>query len=187
MPDRRKRYRFISSEPVHPIEANFSRWRRLWEEAKRRLMLLPPRNLRQEQAFESILKFSSPKIEILFPAGLSEKKIRRRFFFFLQRQRSSHILLLIGETILLPVSGLMALIPGPNIFFGILALIMYAHWQGLRGINRLAALTPEFRPSDLLGEWRRALEAENKEIFPSLLACIEKEYLLSGLKKVLLR
>lgn len=187
VPDFRKRYRFISSEPVHEIQVKFSRWKRIWEEARRRLMLLPPRILRQEQAFEEILRHSSARIEIIHAAGQTEKKIRRRFFFFLQKQRSRHILYLIGEAVLLPISGLMALLPGPNIFFGILALIMYAQWQGLRGINCLGRKTHDFSPSDLLEEWAAALEAGQEENYPETLARIETAYNLPNLKKILYR
>jgi len=187
LPDFRKRYRFISSEPVHEIHMKFSRWKKIWEEARRRLMLLPPRILRQEQAFEAILNHSSPQVEILLPAGPEEKRIHRKFFFFIQRQRSLHVALLIVETVLLPISGLMALLPGPNIFFGILALIMFAHWRGLRGINRLAGKKICFRPSPLLQEWADALEKGQEAGYADLLSRIEKEYDLPNLRKVLYR
>jgi len=185
VPDHRGRFRFISTEPVHEIQVKFSRWRKIWEEARRRLMLLPARTLRQEQAFEAVLRQLPPQIEIVHPAELSEKKIRRKFFFFLQRQRSRHVALLVGETILLPISGLMALLPGPNIFFGFLALIMYTHWQGLRGINHLGRKVHSFHPSSLFQEWTRTLEADSETARLDVLARIEREFELPNLRKVL--
>ncbi|MEE9501529.1 MAG: hypothetical protein V3V48_05605 [Candidatus Aminicenantaceae bacterium] len=136
--DYRQKYRFFSSEPIQNIQVKFTRLEKLWEEAKKRLMLLPKRILAQEQAFARALKLNEDSVEILHSGRLNEKRLKIKFFLFLQKQRTKHILLLVGEAILLPVSGLLALLPGPNVFFGVLALIMFTHWQALKGINKIS-------------------------------------------------
>ncbi len=183
--DYRRNYRFFSSEPVQEIQVEFSRLKKLWAAAREKLMLLPPRILRQEQAFEKALKMTSKEVSIHHAEGITTKKIKRRFFFFLQKQRTKHILLLAGETILLPVSGLLALLPGPNVFFGFLALIMITHWQALRGINRLRKLTPRFVASALLNDWEHTIQSGDSVGYPAILSAIQNRYHVSEAAKIL--
>ena len=185
--DYRRTYRFFSSEPVQNIQVKFSRLEKLWIEAKKKLMLLPKRILAQEQAFSRVRKIEEETIEIYFSGRLDEKKIRRRFFLFIQKHRTKHTLLLIGESILLPVSGFMALLPGPNIFFGFLALIVITHWQALKGINTLSRKDHKFIPTPSILEWELAVDLKQETDFPSILTKIEKEYDLEGLHKILFK
>ena len=148
-------------------------------------MLLPPRILRQEQAFESILDIEEDNIQIFYPGKQSEKRINIRFFFYLQKQKTKHIILLVGEALLLPISGLMAFLPGPNIFFGILALLMYTQWRALRGIRRLGKKELSFLSAPTLKQWDSALEEKSEDQYLILLEKIEKEFKLPNIKKVL--
>lgn len=183
--DHRRKYRYFSSEPVSQIQIKTSRWKELWELAKKKLMLLPQRILRQEQAFGKVLKSKEDKIQIFYSGRLGKKRIQTRFYFFLQRQRTKHILLLVGESILLPISGLAALLPGPNVFFGVLALLMITHWQALRGINKTLKKKFEFVPSPLFREWEQARESKEENKYPQIFKKIEKEFHLDSIQKVL--
>ena len=183
--DYRHKYRYFSTDPVSQIKIQFSRWKKVWELAKKKLMLLPQRILRQEQVFGRILKLEGNKIQILHSGHFDQRKIRTKFYFFLQRQRTKHVLILIGEAILLPISGLAALLPGPNVFFGVLALLMITHWQALRGISRIIKKEYEFIPSPLFEEWEKALESKNTEDFPRILDKISKKYDLGKISQVL--
>jgi hypothetical protein len=179
------KYRFFSTEPVRTIEAPTPRWRKLWDKAKAKLLLLPQRSLRQEQALARVVRLKDPSVRVLHAARIEDKKIRFRFFLFLQKQRTRHVLLLIGETLLLPLSGLATLLPGPNVFFGALALIMITHWQALRGLQHLGRKGHDFEASELLAEWEEAVEARSEALFPDLIERMEKAFGLSGLRKVL--
>ena len=148
-------------------------------------MLLPQKILAKEQAFARALKFEAERIEILHAGLKSEKAIKRWFSFFLQRQRTKHILLLAGECLLLPISGLAALLPGPNVFFGVLALLIITHWQALKGINRLLKKEYLFVPAPLLNEWERALKAREEKSFAEILEKITEEYDLKSIRKIL--
>ncbi len=183
--DFHQKYRFFSSEPLHEITIEFSRLKKIWETAKKKLMLLPQRILKQEQAFERILKIQADRICIFYAGEHSEKRIRKKFYFFLQRQRTKHVLLLIMEVVLLPISGLLALLPGPNIFFGVLALLMITHWKALRGINCLVQKKYEFLSSPSLKKWSLALAHNQKEKYIRILEKIEAEYNLENLQKIL--
>jgi hypothetical protein len=185
--DSHEKYRFFSSEPIQNIQVKFTRLERLWEEAKRRLMLLPKRILAQEQAFARAIKLNADSMEILHSGRLEEKRLKIKFFLFLQKQRTKHVILLIGEAVLLPVSGLMALLPGPNIFFGVLALLMFTHWQAFRGINRVSRKKHLFLTSQSLDEWEQALSSPGEKNLEPLLEKIEDEYSLKDLKKILFK
>jgi hypothetical protein len=178
-------YRFFSSVPVEDIHIEFSRWKKIWKEAKTKLMLLPIRLLSQEQAFEKVLKIDASELEIFHSGLRSERRIRTTFFFFIQRQRSKHLFLLIGETLLLPISGLMALLPGPNVFFGFLALIMYTHWMGMKGVNRLARLEHRFTPHEILKSWESAVTEGREEDFPGILSVAAREFDRKNITKIL--
>ncbi len=183
--DYRQKYRFFSSEPIQNIQVKFTRLEKLWEEAKKRLMLLPKRILAQEQAFARALKLNEDSVEILHSGRLDEKRLKIKFFLFLQKQRTKHILLLVGEAILLPVSGLLALLPGPNVFFGVLALIMFTHWQALKGINKISRKSRLFITSRTLNEWEQALLSQERKNLTAILDKIEEEYNLKDIKKIL--
>lgn len=183
--DHREKYRYLSAKPFHQIQFKFSRWKEIWEKARQKLMLLPRRILVQEQAFEQVLQQKERQVKILYSGCCTEQRIKVRFFFFLQRQRTKHILLLIGESLLLPISGLAALLPGPNVFFGVLALLLITHWQALRGINRLAKKDHVFIPSSFLKEWEQVIPNKNDAEFAAVLEKISKKYDLEHLQKIL--
>jgi len=185
--DYRKKYRCISAEPIHNIQINFTRLQKIWIEARKRFMLLPKRILAQEQAFERVLKSQGESIRIFHSGRFEEKRIRRKFFLFLQKQRTKHILFLIGECILLPLSGLLALLPGPNIFFGVLALVTFTHWQALRGISRLSRKSYEFVSDEDLKIWENALESGPERDYPIILEKMKQKFGIENLHKILYR
>jgi len=183
--DHREKYRFFSSEPEKDISIPVSRTKRAWELAQKKLTLLPPRILRQEQAFMRILKIEDEAVSIHHSGLRPEKRIRLRFALFLYKQRSKHILILIGETLLLPVSGLAALLPGPNVAFAALALLMITHWRALQGINRLSRKKLDFIVTPLFADWEAACGRAQEERCAEILNKIEKEYRLSQVSKIL--
>jgi len=183
--DYRKKYRYFSTEPFHNVRVKFSRWKKIWDQARQKLMLLPQRILVQEQAFEQVLHSKTKSLEILYSGRCDQQRIKHHFFFFLQRQRTRHIFFLIGETFLLPISGLAALIPGPNVFFGVLALLMITHWQALRGINRLLKKDYDFKSSPLLREWEQVIDSKSEEDFFPVLKRIGEEYGIKNIQKIL--
>lgn len=183
--DHKGRYRYFSSEPAKPIEVKFSKAREAWELAKKKLMLLPKRTLSMEQAFEKALRHKDAPLRILHAAGVEEDKIRLRFAFFLQRQRTRHIVVLAAEAVLVPISGLVAILPGPNVAFYALALLMITQWLALRGIGRTVRAKHDFVPDDLLADWERAVKAGDEGRFPALLDALEERYHIKDVRRIL--
>jgi hypothetical protein len=183
--DYRHRHRFFSAEPLGPLPAKFSKSRAIWETAKKKVTSLNPRMLLQEQAFEHGGRPGDGPLRILYSGLADDKALRTKLFFFLQRQRTRHILVLAAETLLLPVSGLAAILPGPNIFFYFLAVLMVIQWQALRGISRILRREHEFIPDPLLAEWEAAVDARDEARFPELLARLETVHGLPSARKLL--
>jgi hypothetical protein len=183
--DYRHQFRFFSSEPARPAEVKRTKAQAAWDLAKRKLMVLPQRTLRQEQAFAYALKFEEPGVRVHYSGAAEESHISLRFRFFLLRQRTKRILILIGETLLLPLTALTMPLPGPNVSFYVLALLMVTHWQSFRGIRAFLKKEYEFVESPLLAEWEEAVKAGDETAYPPLLARIEAEFGLQNLPKVL--
>jgi len=183
--DSKRKYRYFSSEPVKPVEVKFSRAREAWELARKKLMLLPRRTLSMEQAFERALRHKEDPLRILHAANTDREKIRFRFTLFLLRQRTRHCIVLGAEAILVPITGLAAILPGPNILFYALALLMITQWFALRGIGRTIRATHEFVPDDLLEDWEKAVEEGAEDRFPSILDALERRHGLKDLRRIL--
>ena len=183
--DASQKFRFFSSEPPARIPVQFSKPREIWEAAKKKLMLLPARVLRQEQAFMRVRKIEDETISIHHSGLRPEKRVRLRFSLFLVKQRSKHILILIGEALLLPLSGLAALLPGPNVAFAALALLMITHWRALQGINRLFRKRLDFTVAPLFADWEAASDRGQVDRCLQILKRIESEYRLFQINKIL--
>ncbi len=183
--DFKHKYRFFSSEPENRVAVKISRSKEIWQKAQKKLLLLPPRILRQEQAFMNVLQNKEESLLIHCSGLPSRRRVRLRFSFFLHRQRSRHVLFLLGEALLLPLSGLAAFLPGPNVAFAVLALLMITHWRALRGINRLAQKKIEFVPSPSLSEWEEAVGRCAQARYGEILRKLENEFRLSGLGRIL--
>jgi len=183
--DYRQKYRYFSSESLSEIQVEFSRLRKLWETAKIKLLtLLPLKILKQEQAFGRTLKIEEKQIRILHSGRMDEKRTRSKFYFFLQRQRTKHIVVLIGESIILPISAVMAFLPGPNIFFYVLALLVIIQWQALRGINRLLKINQLFIPDQSLRDWEAAIQNHEESTFTSLLEIFGEKHHIKDINKI---
>jgi len=183
--DARREMRFFSSEPPQPLEAGRSKVKAAWELAKKKLMVLPQRMLRQEQAFARTLKLEEPGIRILYSGIADEHKIHHRFSFFLQRQRSKRVFYLIGEALLVPLTGLLMPLPGPNIAFYVVALLLITHWLSIRGVRAILKKRHEFVEAPLLAEWETAVADRAEDRYADILDRIEREYGLVNLRKVL--
>jgi hypothetical protein len=177
--------RFYSAEPLGPLPANFSRSRAVWEKAKRKVTGLNPRTLLQEQAFEHGGRAGGGPLRILHAGYPDGWPVRTKFRFFLRRQKTRHILLLAAEALVVPITGLAAFLPGPNIIFYVLAIVMVVQWQALRGIDRILAMEPDFVVDPLLVEWEAAVEARDEARFPELLERIERTHGLPSARKLL--
>ncbi len=182
--DVRKEHRLFSSEPPAVVAVKKSRAKEAWELARKKLTLLPQRTLRQEQAFARALRIPDPSVRVLHGSA-DAKWLNARFRFFLLRQRTKRLFLLIGELLLVPVTGLLVPIPGPNIAFYALALLIITHWESFRGIRCLLQKEPAYEKSPLLEAWEKAVEEKREADYPELLRRIESKFGIPAVQKIL--
>ena len=183
--DHKGRYRYFSSEPPRPVEVKFSRAKEAWELAKKKLMLLPRRTLCMEQAFERALRMKGAPLRIHHAAGTDGDKVRSQFSLFLKLHRTRHIILLAGEAVVVPFTGFVALLPGPNIVFYALALLMITQWLALKGIGRTLRAEHEFVADARLAAWERAVEAGDEARYAELLEAVEAAHGIKDVRRIL--
>ncbi len=185
--DHRRRFRFYSAEPLGPLPAHFSKTRAVWEKAKKKVTGLDPRTLLQEQAFEHGGHPGPEPLVIRHSGRRDDEAARTRFLFFLGRMKTRHILILAAEAIVLPVTGLAALLPGPNVLFYALAILMVIQWQALQGLARLTRKRHEFVADPLLAEWEEAVERRDEARYPGILERLGRDLGLPSPRKLLWR
>jgi hypothetical protein len=76
-------------------------------------------------------------VEIVYPSGYQEKWVRRHFRRFIRRQVHHHQRWLVINFLLLPLTGAMMLLPGPNVFFGWNAFRLISHYLAREGGQRV--------------------------------------------------
>ncbi len=183
--DVRRSFRFFTADPPRPPDIRKTKARVAWDLARRKLMILPQRIFRQEQAFARALKIEEPHVRVFYAGAQEESHIGLRFRLFLLRQRTTRIFILLGEALLLPFTALTMPLPGPNVFFYVLALLMITHWQSFRGIHAFLKKEYAFTEAPLLAEWETAVTAGDEAAYPPLLARMEAEWGLTDLRKIL--
>ena len=183
--DSKGKYRYFSSEPPKLVDVKFSRSKEAWDLAKKKLMLLPKRTLRMEQAFERALRLKGEPLRILYAAGTEEDVIRSQFPLFLKLHRTRHCILLAVEAVVVPFTGIVALLPGPNIVFYALALLMITQWFALKGIGKTLAAVHEFVPDGLLADWEKAVASEDEGRYPAILDALEERHNIKDVRRIL--
>ncbi|RMG53285.1 MAG: hypothetical protein D6723_07360 [Acidobacteria bacterium] len=76
-------------------------------------------------------------VEIIYPPSLGEKRVRRFFRRFINCQVRYHGRWMIVDFFLLPLTGAMAILPGPNVFFGWNAFRLICHYLAYDGGRRV--------------------------------------------------
>jgi hypothetical protein len=125
------------------LEAFYQNVRRALENAQSGLLLkmqLAIKRLESEiDPSEGMMKRmrQTKKIELVHPARFREHLVKRRFFRFLRRRTMYHTRWLLINLMLLPVSSLMMILPGPNVFFGWNAFRLISHHLAREGGKRV--------------------------------------------------
>ncbi|CAN6230338.1 unnamed protein product [Urochloa humidicola] len=93
-------------------------------------------------------------LEIVHPASINSRLVRRRLRHIAVRGASDHKKFLYGSVCLLPVTSVFMVLPLPNIPFFWMLFRAYSHWRALQGSERLQLLV-----SDRSDQWK-VLEKE---------------------------
>jgi len=85
------------------------------------------------------------ELVILHDGRHRNQLVKRIFKIWIRKERIKRVPLLVLEGLLVLFTPLLAVIPGPNVFFYIPFLFLYLHWQSLRGLLRMQRLALQFR------------------------------------------
>ncbi|XP_004951806.1 uncharacterized protein C23H3.12c [Setaria italica] len=88
-------------------------------------------------------------VEIVHPASINSRLVRRRLRHIAIRGASVHKKFLYGSVCLLPVTSFFMVLPLPNIPFFWVLFRAYSHWRALQGSERLQLLL-----SDCSDQWK---------------------------------
>jgi hypothetical protein len=151
-------------EPKHwflrKLEEVYETTRRAIEHADNRIVLRLRQVIRYLESRidpnESLMKRlrKAEVVEIIYPAPFKESLVRRRFLRFIRRQSRHHQRWMIINFLLLPVTGAMMLLPGPNVFFGWNAFRLISHYLAREGGQRVKAERCQLRfvPKSAVGD-----------------------------------
>lgn len=92
--------------------------------------------LSRQQVMSNLDKF---KIRIITGEKRSLHRVRQVFSLWIQKEKTKRIIFLVFEAILIPFTGILALLPGPNFFFYVPALLFYYHLTSFLGLKKIDA------------------------------------------------
>ena len=76
------------------------------------------------------------KLKITAP-GRRLKRIKLIFKVWIQKEKIKRLILVVLESLVIPFTPILALLPGPNIFFYIPALLLYYHLTSYLGLRKV--------------------------------------------------
>jgi hypothetical protein len=84
-----------------------------------------------------IANLSHFDIVILTDKKRNRERIKHYFRLWIQKEKSKRIIYLIFEAIIIPFTGILAILPGPNFFFYVPALLFYYHLVSFLGLKKI--------------------------------------------------
>jgi hypothetical protein len=67
----------------------------------------------------------------------SQERLRHILKIWLQKEKAKRLILVIIEALILPFTPILAILPGPNVFFYVPALLFYFHLRSYLGLKKL--------------------------------------------------
>ena len=95
-----------------------------------------PGLLRYLSRQQVLARLSNHSVILNVHSQRTEKSLRRAFALWLRKERVKNLTFMILEGLLIPFTGFLALLPGPNIFFYVPGLLFYFHFIAWRGLRR---------------------------------------------------
>jgi hypothetical protein len=82
-------------------------------------------------------ELKSYKIILKTDKTKNPQRIKTTFKIWVQKEIMKRLVLIIIEAIILPFTGILALLPGPNVFFYVPALLFYYHLRSYLGMRKI--------------------------------------------------
>ncbi len=85
----------------------------------------------------AISNINNYKIVIESEKNKNVSTLKKVFIVWVEKELGKRLFFLIIEGIILPFTPVLALLPGPNIFFYVPALFFFYHYKSFRGLKKL--------------------------------------------------
>ena len=96
-----------------------------------------PKILRYLSRQQVLSRLGQFKIRIVTEENKNPHRVKQVFKIWIQKEKSKRVFCLICEALVIPFTGLLAPVPGPNFFFYVPALLFYYHLTSFLGLNRI--------------------------------------------------
>lgn len=73
-----------------------------------------------------------------------QKWTKRMFKIWVQKEKAKRLIFIILESLIIPLTPIAALLPGPNFFFYVPALLLYYHFTSYQGLRKVRVKQLEF-------------------------------------------
>ena len=122
-------------------------------------------------------------LEITYPSGISPHYVRRRLRLLLLHKTATHRRRIIVNSLMIPVTCAMTIVPGPNVFLAWNGYRLFSHIRAWRGGQRVLTgqIPVTFHPSDELDELLAPEERLINPLDPTSAATIGQRFELPGL------
>jgi hypothetical protein len=122
-------------------------------------------------------------LEVTYPSGISPHYVRRRLRLLLLHKTMAHRRWIIINSLLIPVTCAMTIVPGPNVFLAWNGYRLFSHIRAWRGGQRVLTgqISVTFTPSDELDQLLAPEERLIKPLDPTSAATIGQRFGLPGL------
>ncbi len=131
----------------------------------------------------------APALEVLYPSGISPNYARRRLRLLVLHKTAEHRRWIVINSLMIPVTTVMGLLPGPNVFLAWNGYRLFSHIRAWRGGQRIlnGQIEVLFTPSDELDELLAPEERLLKPLDHTSAATIGRRFGLPGLVEYLRR
>jgi len=90
------------------------------------------------------------------------KSVRRAFALWMRKERGKNLVFMILEAMIIPFTGFLAILPGPNIFFYVPGLLLYFHYTAWRGLRRAEKAELDLK-IEYVGKNRQEVRGQGRE------------------------
>jgi hypothetical protein len=96
-----------------------------------------PKVLRYLSRQKILANLNNYKIRLKTTKAIGDNHLKKIFKFWIQKEKMKRLVLVIIEGAILPFTPILAILPGPNIFFYVPALLFYYHFNSFRGLRKI--------------------------------------------------
>lgn len=82
-----------------------------------------------------LAELSRYNIRLKTAKAIDDDDLKRIFRIWIHKEKVKRLIFVVIEGIILPFTPILAILPGPNIFFYIPALLFYYHYRSYRGLR----------------------------------------------------